>query len=399
VGPRERYRRVLRAPNVLGLWGASTLARLPIGINGLAIVLAMRAQTGSYAAAGLAAGAYAATLALTNPLYGRLLDRHGPRRVLPPLVGVHVVVMLAFVGLLGDAPVWVLVALAGLSGAGLPPWSSILRAMWPRLLGAEDLVTTAFALDAAIVETVFVVGPLLVALALAVAGPEAALLGATALVSAGTALLVASPAIRGWETERGGSGHLLGALRSPGLLTVFLATIPVGFSFGAIEIALPAFAEAEGHPGRAGLLIAVWGAGSMAGALVYGALPGRRALGDRWLLFTALMAVGSLFPLAAGSSAAMALLLVPCGAFIAPAIASGSQLMGLLSPPGMTTEAYAWGPTALVMGAAAGNALSGALVEATNWRSAILAAALAAAAGALLGRARRRTLELPVAIA
>jgi MFS family permease len=218
-------------------------------------------------------------------------------------------------------------------------------------------------------------------------------------VLTGTTLLVASPAIRSWKTEARGGRGLLGALRSPGLLTVFLATIPVGFSFGAIEIALPAFAEDEGHPGRAGVLIAVWGLGSMLGALAYGARPGGRPLGDRWLMFVALMAAGSIFPVAAGSTTAMVFLLLPCGAFIAPAIASGSQLMGLLAPPGMTTEAYAWGPTALVMGAAAGNAVSGALVEASDWRAAILAASAAAAAGAVLGRARRRTLRLPVAVA
>ena len=46
----------------------------------------MRHETGSFAAAGAAAGAFAAALGLTAPLLGRLIDRHGPRRSLPPVV-------------------------------------------------------------------------------------------------------------------------------------------------------------------------------------------------------------------------------------------------------------------------------------------------------------------------
>src|SRR5205823_663327 len=44
----ERYRRVFAAPHVAGIWLATTIARLPIGINGLAYVLAIRHVTGSY---------------------------------------------------------------------------------------------------------------------------------------------------------------------------------------------------------------------------------------------------------------------------------------------------------------------------------------------------------------
>ena len=54
----ERYGRVLRAPDVARLFTAAMLARMPIGIDGLAMLLFTRAQTGSLAAAGLVAAAF-----------------------------------------------------------------------------------------------------------------------------------------------------------------------------------------------------------------------------------------------------------------------------------------------------------------------------------------------------
>ena len=52
----RRYLEILRTPYVGRLFGASLLARLPMGINGLAIVLLLRAETGSFAVAGATAG-------------------------------------------------------------------------------------------------------------------------------------------------------------------------------------------------------------------------------------------------------------------------------------------------------------------------------------------------------
>ena len=39
------------------------------------------------------------------------------------------------------------------------------------------------------------------------------------------------------------------------------ASLPVGFALGSIEVALPAFSEAEGSKALAGVLLAVWSVG------------------------------------------------------------------------------------------------------------------------------------------
>ena len=54
----QRFARVLRAPDVARLLGAAVLARMPIGIDSLGMVLFVRAETGSFARAGLVAAAF-----------------------------------------------------------------------------------------------------------------------------------------------------------------------------------------------------------------------------------------------------------------------------------------------------------------------------------------------------
>jgi MFS family permease len=393
VGALERYRRVLRAPHITRLWVCTTIARLPIGINSLAIVLSMRAQTGSFSAAGLAAGLHALAFALANPFQGRIIDRRGPRGAVPQLIAFHACTMVLFIVLLPVAPAGVLVVIAALAGLGQPAWSAILRAMWPRLLRSESLVTTAFALDSTLMELVFVAGPLLVAAAVAVASPQAALVASVALVVLGTTLLLASPAVRAWEPEIHDSRGPFGALVSPGLRTLVLASIPIGLAFGAFEISLPAFAEDHGNRGDAGVLIALWAVGSGVGGLAYGAREWHSSLVQRWLVLSPILAVALLVPVVSGSMVAMALLLLPAGALIAPTLATSSQLLGVLAPPGMSTEAYSWGPTALVIGVSAGNALGGAVIEGSGWAAAVVLAAAAAALGATIALGRRASLQ------
>jgi MFS family permease len=55
----------------------SVLCRLPMGMTPLAVLLLVRAETGSFATAGLTTGVYAAAVALVSPLCARMVDRSG----------------------------------------------------------------------------------------------------------------------------------------------------------------------------------------------------------------------------------------------------------------------------------------------------------------------------------
>jgi MFS family permease len=77
------YARILRTPGVAVIVLATLIGRMPIGISGLAILLFVREVTGSFASAGLCAGALALGSALGAPLQGRLIDRRGVQMLLP----------------------------------------------------------------------------------------------------------------------------------------------------------------------------------------------------------------------------------------------------------------------------------------------------------------------------
>jgi MFS family permease len=394
----KRYAEVLRVPHVAPLIAATLIARFPIGINALALILYLRQETGSFAVAGVVAGGLAAGSAVGAPLQGRLVDRFGQRRVLVPLAFVHAAALGGVVGLaeLG-APAVALVACSITAGFAIPPTSSVLRSMWPTLLrDHEALLQPAYALDSVLIELIFVLGPLLTAILAAGLSPAAALIVSAACVIAGTTWFTAQAPSRAMRPtsaeERPGR---FGALASPGVRSLILTSLPAGVGLGMVEVGLPAFTRAEGVAELAGVLLAIWSIGSAAGGLIYGALPRRPPLGRLHLLVSGLLPLG-LLPLAAAPSvAAMAVLVIPAGAFIAPLLATRNELIGWVAPPGSRTEAYTWPVTAFVGGIALGSALAGAISDSGSWRMTFLVAAAAAACGSVVAVTRRSTLRAP----
>jgi MFS family permease len=91
------YRELLATPGGLRFSTSAFVARMPIAMIGLGIVLLVVAETGKYSLA----GALSATFALVNagaaPAIARLVDRLGQRRVLLPSVPLSCVGLVVFV--------------------------------------------------------------------------------------------------------------------------------------------------------------------------------------------------------------------------------------------------------------------------------------------------------------
>src|SRR5919198_1725610 len=116
------YLLVLKAPDVPRVFAAALLGRLSTAMGPLALVLYVQAATGSFAVAGAAAAATGLTSGLFAPVRGRLVDRYGQRRALPPLALLYAA---AFTGVIavaghGAAGQTGAVILAGAAGAVFP---------------------------------------------------------------------------------------------------------------------------------------------------------------------------------------------------------------------------------------------------------------------------------------
>ncbi len=395
---RARYVEILRLPHVAPLLLASMLARLPYGLYALAAILYLAEARGSYAVAGLVDGAFAIGAAVGTPWQSRLIDRLGQRRVLLPAALLDALATGLLIALTeADAPTIALVACGLVGGLAIPGIGGALRTLWPQLLrGRDDLIATAFALDSVAVELLFTAGPLIAAIVITVASPMAALVVSAVCSLVGTVMFVARPPSRDWRPHaESGSHGPLGALRSAGVRTVVFSSLPVGFCFGAVEISLPAFAEQHGARELAGVLLAAWSVASVAGGLAYGARTWPGSLGSIYVWLSILLPLGYLPALLSPSIAAMALLILPAGLLIAPLGAAGNELIARVAPAGAATEAYAWPVTAILVGFAAGTAVGGALVEASDWHACFVAAAVAAAIGAVVVYRFRGTLARP----
>jgi MFS family permease len=77
--PIARYRAFFVLPDVVRMVAMAMLARMPLGMQSLALLLHVRDLTGSFATAGSSVGTYLAATAVTAPVVGRLVDRLGPR--------------------------------------------------------------------------------------------------------------------------------------------------------------------------------------------------------------------------------------------------------------------------------------------------------------------------------
>ena len=377
-------RSVLRTPGVLRVFGASCLARLPMGALGLLLVLHTQAATGSYGRGGLSAGAYALALGVSNPLLARVVDRRGQTVVLRvgSLVAASAITTIALLPV--GTPFGVLFVAAALAGAAQPPTGACMRALWPVLLNNDDRRHSAYSLESVSLELVYIFGPLVIVAGIGSWSIRAALVACAAFMLSGDFIFSAQRISREWCAPGDARPRLAGALAGPGVRVLVLVFWLAGLAVGAVEVGVPAILTPLGHRDLTGLMLTFWGIGSMAGGLVAGwagaaPRPARRLamLMAGWGGIHACVGLGR-------SPLTIALLLLAAGATIAPTFVCANAMLDRLAPVGTLTEAFTWLSTGMTTGLAAGSALAGALVDAASPAAALGICGAGGVAAALL---------------
>ena len=381
----DSYRSILSRPGAALFSATGIVARMPISMLGVGIVLLVSGATGSYGLAGSVSAVQLVAAAVVAIPLGRLIDRLGQARVLVPAVTSFAVgLSMLCVSVQQDWPRAATYLFAVVAGLSLPPVGSCVRARWSHALTGEPrALQTAFALEAVADEIVFIVGPILVTVLATTISPVAGLGAAIVLACAGTWLLAAQ---RGSEPPPSPRAEVRAdrpTLPWRTIVPLTLVSLALGAQLGNAEVVTVAFSQEQGSRAYAGPLLAVWALGSLLAGLASGAVTWRRGPDQRlrWGTFVITL---TMVPLTfVGSVPVMAVALFVAGFAIAPTLIATMSLTEQRVPAGRLTEGMAFVQTGIVAGVAPGAAIGGAVVDASGASTAYLVSVAAGVLGIL----------------
>ncbi|GAA4459879.1 hypothetical protein GCM10023170_060100 [Phytohabitans houttuyneae] len=371
---------MLAVPGMAPLLGISLLARTAITADVMALTLyVVLGLDLSYAAAGGVAAAMTAGVALGGPLLGRVIDRRGLRVVVLATVALQAVFwlsvpFLAYGFLLGAA-------LA--AGLLMVPAQAVTRQAIAAMTTADQR-RAAFALESVQGELSYIVGPAVVILCAAKASSGVVAWGVgAAIVAGGAGIALLNPPVRAThEAEaaaaaRPGRRQWLGARMIAVLAMAFGTTMLLS----GVDLAIVATLEEAGQVSWAAAVVAVLGLASVAGGLIYGALP--RPL-PTWLLLGLL----GLVTIPAGIAQDwpwLCVAIVGTGLLTAPTLSTVADAVSQLAPASVRGEATGLQSSAQSAGFALGAPLAGAAIDLSTPAGGFVAAGLAALAATLAG--------------
>lgn len=360
----SNYINILRLPGAWQFSSAAAVMRLPMSMFAIAIILTVKDVYGNYTLAGAVAATEVLCLSLLAPLLARWVDRYGQRRVMLPAMLTTSASLLAFIVLTWmHAPVWLVFIAAAAQGASWGAPGALVRSRWAKVVRNPAQLNTAYALEAAIDEVAYILGPIMATVMGTMLFPSAGLVAAIVLILAGAFGFFSQTSSEPEPCADLATTHQGSVIRNPVIIVLALTYIGAGAMFGATDVAVVAFTEERGIPAMSGVLLGIFAFGSLVAALVYGARSWGAPL---WKLF----AVG-IVALAAGTSTflfatnvwLLALAMVATGLTIAPTMTNVNMLVARSVPSTQLTEGLTWMSTAMNIGVSAGSMLGGVVVD------------------------------------
>jgi MFS family permease len=364
------YRTLLSDPRARAFSLAGFVARMPLSMTGLGIVLLVSLTTGSFGRAGLVTACCTAAGAVAAPLWGRTIDRIGHARVLVTAAVINSVSLaLLVLSVLLETPLWVTCLTAVGVGLGFSSAGSSVRSRWTHRLMDSPLLNTAYAFEAVIDELVFIVGPVLVTF-LATAIHPALGIGTCLVFGLAGALALATMRDTEPPSQQRSRSSRAGTRLSPWVLVpVVAACAALGMLFGGMEVVVVAFAKEAGILSYAGIVLMAWACGSLAAGIVIGTVAWRATPSVRFRVGAVLLAL-SMLPLPfLAQPLLVAGLLIVSGFAIAPTLIASVAVTQESVPHSRLTEALGWTTMGLAAGVAMGAAGSGQIIDSWGARA------------------------------
>ena len=352
--PVSTYGSLLKTPGVARIIAAQLTARFPFGMLSLAYLIHIEHIHHSYGAAGLVLAATSLGQAISGPLTSRWMGVWGMRRVLTltMVVCAASIASIAFLFL----PVAAYMVIGFIGGLSTPPIQPAVRTIYPKMVNSRQL-TALFSLDASAQEIIWVAGPVITTfVAVQISSSLAIIIAGIFLVVGGTWFIL-SPEVGRVRIPR--SKRWLGVvLAKPAVLLSTITGLLLVAACAATEAAVVAtFGEGGAE---AGIVLAIFALGSLAGGLSLGHLPvGPWAMARRMFA----VFVGMALALISMNFWWVAFALLIAGIGIAPALAVMFAIVSGTVKFSDTAEAYGWVGTGQLIGAALGSAAAGFLID------------------------------------
>ncbi|MFD1713701.1 MFS transporter [Amnibacterium flavum] len=379
----------------------SLVGRLPQAMSALAIVRLVLDAGGDYLLASGLTAAYVLAQTVGQPVLAFAVDRTGRPRWI--ILGAALLAGGAFVLLAATSVELPLVAGAAAVVAGLatPPIEPVLRSLWPRIMTRGTQLSRAFSADAAVQELLFIIGPLVTAVAVALIGADGSVLLMAVLGLIGASAFVLHRELgligpsqpersRPVAADSAGRKPVRTAIAIPGVQLLVAVQVAVGLSVGVLTISATAHSESAGDPALAGWALAINAGGALTGAVLVARFPVRLSIGRALSVLLAVLGVLYL---------PTAVITAPSPYWLAAAYLSGLTLPPLLTqvfsaveraaPRERLTEANAWTVSGFSVGIAVGTLGAGLAADAAGFAgtgAAVVVAAVVAIIVALIMR-------------
>ena len=374
----SKYRQVFAGNSAWRFSTAGFIARLPISMVGIGVLMYVEAERGSYAIAGAVSGSIAITAAIGGPLSSRLIDKLGQHRVLPIQILIIAISSIALIVLIpSSVPAPYLFIFSIGSGIAYPSIGALVRSRWTALLVSGPILLTAFSIESIIDELIFIVGPTIAATTSVKIHPAAPQVIAIFLLAGGGLWLASmrssEPPI---NTQPGKPGKPV--ILQNGLIYLWGVHIASGVFFGAVETSIIAYTKIAGKPIYGGIVIALWSFGSLIGGVVYGGMHFKSPLHKQLIVVSFLLVPATAAMVFVNSIFMLALLTIAAGIGVSPLLIASAAITQRRSPIGRTTEAIASMYAGIGLGAAFALAMAGWLIDNRGTSYAFALGALAA---------------------
>ena len=422
--PMSNYVRLFSFEGTRAFCISGAIARLPISMMGLGIVLALNHIYNNWTIAGTMSAAYVLSQAAVTPLYAKLFDRFGQRKVGTLALSVQVVAMLSFAfAALIRVPLPILFVLAILMGVTQFAFGALVRTRWAYTLknqSDDTLLNVAYALESGIDEIVFIFGPILAAWLATSVHPVSQLFVPVLASGLGGAWFLSlkntqpavvkivqvesapandedvqvalenGPYTASEDSSKNGKKLIAKNLRDrlslkqlrntnrknkPKNVLLYRGIIPLvvmflvfNMSFSAFDVSVTAAMRAQGLDKLIGLQLALFACGSLVGAVIFGSHKFRGSNWSHLIVFLSLLTIGFiLMNINIDRLVLLSIFELLSGLCVSPIFATGNLIVKDTIPEHSLTEGLSWLPTASAVGASLGSMVAGFAIDA--WSS------------------------------